>query len=433
MGSNREPSKLNAYTSNELRYEIRDIVAFAKKIEAAGQDITWENIGDPVAKGDYCPAWIMDIVSQKACLASTYSYSDSQGAPATRQFLSEIIGKRGGVSLSPSDILFTNGLGEAISRIFTMLHPSCRVLVPNPVYTALVQAEQLHSRLTAVSYRLHPETGWKPDFEEIDSILESDRSIRGILVVNPDNPTGSVLSKNQLSSFVELARKHGAFLIIDETYIHIQTETPVHASEVLEDIPALVLRSISKEFPWPGARCGWIEMYNRRHDEDFSTWCETLVAAKRLEVCSASLPQLILPEVIEHPLYLPHLHNRARIFRQRAREAAQILGQSTRVAYSVPQGAFYSAIHFTEPLPLKGQLTTASAELHHLAQEKTADKLPDARFCAWLLTSTGICCVPLSAFCSPVPGFRLTLLESDDRKRKWIYETVVKAVEEYYA
>ena len=94
-------------------------------------------------------------------------------------------------------------------------------------------------------------------------------------------------------------------------------------SQWIQDVPAIAMRGISKEYPWPGARCGWIEVLNRTRDENFNTYVNSLLAAKRLEVCSTTLPQMSLPLVCGNGRYQRHLLDRAQMFSNRADEAVR--------------------------------------------------------------------------------------------------------------
>ena len=100
-----------------------------------------------------------------------------------------------------------------------------------------------------------------------------------------------------LQRIVEIAKEFNLMLISDEIYINIvYNGTKTYAlSEVIEDVPGIALKGISKELPWPGSRCGWAEFYNRQRDDSFDRLCTALEDAKMIEVCSTKLPQLTIP------------------------------------------------------------------------------------------------------------------------------------------
>ena len=113
---NQEPWEHPAVA--EMRYEIREIVTVATQLEEAGLDITWENIGDPVQRGHQVPDWIRDIIKDSLNHNESYAYVPSQGNLKTRKFLASQTNKRSGAKISENDILFFNGLGDAISTHF---------------------------------------------------------------------------------------------------------------------------------------------------------------------------------------------------------------------------------------------------------------------------------------------------------------------------
>ena len=115
----------------------------------------------------------------------------------------------------------------------------------------------------------------------------------GILIINPDNPTGAVYPTYILEAIVELAKRYDLFIICDEVYHHIvyngTSTSPL--SDVIGDVPAIAMRGVSKEMPWPGSRCGWIEVYNGEKDPMFAKYVQSILNAKMVEVCSTTLPQ----------------------------------------------------------------------------------------------------------------------------------------------
>ena len=110
--------KLLRTGADELSYEIREIVKKAIRLEEAGLNIFWENIGDPIQKGTELPQWIKDVISNLSQDSNSYSYCHSKGVPETREFLAAKNNALGGVQITPEDILFFNGLGDAIAKIY---------------------------------------------------------------------------------------------------------------------------------------------------------------------------------------------------------------------------------------------------------------------------------------------------------------------------
>ncbi|MBB3892359.1 aspartate/methionine/tyrosine aminotransferase [Phenylobacterium haematophilum] len=207
--------------ADNLRYEIRQIVEVAKAIEAAGQPIRWENIGDPVAKGEHPPAWIKEIVGRVAQDDLSFAYSPTKGLDDTRAYIANERNLEGGIQITADDILFFNGLGDAISTIYGALHPSARVIGPNPAYPTHSSAEAAHAGAPHITYRLDPQNGWKPDLADLESKVAANPHIAAILIINPDNPTGFVYPQDTLAAIVDIARRYGLFLISDEIYSNL--------------------------------------------------------------------------------------------------------------------------------------------------------------------------------------------------------------------
>ena len=353
-----------------------------------------------------------------------------------REALAAHVNNRPGARVSAADIIFFNGVADAVSKVYGFLSAHARVIGPSPAYSTHSSAESAHSALPHITYDLDPENGWMPDLVDLRRKIQAYPSIAGILIINPNNPTGAVYPPELLEEIVAIAREFGLFLIADEIYIHmvfpgIQT---VHLSEVATDVPAIVMRGISKELPWPGSRCGWIEVLNRATDQNFSSYVDSVIAAKRLEVCSTSGPQLTVPRIFGDPRYAGHLEERARVFAARADEAYEALRDVPGLMVNRAQGAFYMTALFEHgALDGDNRLPIADAALRELVEQHCVGAAPDARFVYHLLASTGICVVPLTGFFTPRPGFRFTLLETDDAKRAWIFRTLAEAVSEYVA
>ncbi|MCF6147802.1 MAG: pyridoxal phosphate-dependent aminotransferase [Candidatus Kuenenia sp.] len=419
-----------------LTYEIRAIVAVANELNKLGVDITWENIGDPVQKGEKIPQWIKDIVIQLVSEDKTYGYVATQGVPETRKFLADQVNKRGGYQISPDDIIFFNGLGDAVSTIFSLLKREARVIGPSPAYSTHSSAEAAHSGYDHLTYDLDPDNNWLPDLNDIENKIKYNDSIAGMLLINPDNPTGAVYPRPFLEKIVDIAKRYGLFLICDEIYANIVyngAET-ANLSEIIGNVPGMAMRGISKEFPWPGSRCGWIEVFNQELNPEFKNYIKSLINAKMLEVCSTSLPQYAIPLVMGNPNYQAHLEKRRTTYEHRAYEACEIFSKADGIQVVKPQGAFYMSIVFKDTvLNAQQTLPIENSTVKKYIEDKVSGVEVDKRFVYYLLGATGICVVPLTGFCCTRKGFRITLLETDDEKRKWTWNTITENIKKYLA
>ncbi len=421
--------------ADELSYEIREIVAVGQKLSGMGTKISWENIGDPVAKGHKLPSWIKDIViSVIKEDESAFGYSPTKGLLETRKFISEQRNKEKGAQITPEDILFFNGLGDAISKIYTNLNANARIIGPDPAYPTHSSAEAAHARSGHLTYKLDPENHWLPDIEDLRNKVKYNPQVSGILIINPDNPTGMVYPKDVLEKIVGIAKEFKLFIISDEIYANIfyHADHITLLSSVIGEVPGIAMRGLSKEIPWPGGRCGWLEFYNTEKDPVFARYAKSVVDAKMMEVCSTTLPQKVLPKVYADPRYASYLKEKSAFYKNRADTAYEILSKVPNILVTKPSGAFYLSVVFKDGVLKKEQtLPISNKEAQTYIESLVAKTHLDKRFVYYLLASTGICVVPLSGFNSKLPGFRVTLLEINDEKFKTVFETIAKSINSY--
>ena len=423
--------------AGSLSYEIREIVGVGREIRALGREVIWENIGDPIEKGERVPDWISSVVHELLDEPASWGYCDTAGVPATREFLAAQVNNReGGVKVTPNDILFFNGLGDAVAKVYGFLRREARVLGPSPAYSTHSSAEAAHSGYSQVTYELDPYNGWMPDVDDIRNKVKYNDSIAGILLLSPDNPTGAVYDRDTLEAIAEIARQHNLFMIADEIYAHIvyNGHTRLHMSQWIGDVPALAMRGISKEYPWPGSRCGWLEVLNKDKDGNFAQYVDSILAAKRLEVSSTTLPQMSIPRVIGDARYPAHLERRAAMFEKRADDAVQAFDGCDPVIVNKPSGAFYMTVMFKPGVLNRHQtLSIENTVIRARIEELVRNVSPDKRFVYYLMGATGIVVVPLTGFHCKHEGFRVTLLETDDAKRAYIFRTLREAIDTYIA
>lgn len=421
--------------AGELTYEIRGIVEVAEKIKSLGQEIYWENIGDPVAKGYQIPEWIKDIVKKAIDNNKSFAYNPTKGLLPTREFLAKRRNAKNGVKITSDDICFFNGLGDAISKVYTYLARECRVIGPSPAYSTHSSAEGAHAGYPHITYNLLPEKNWLPDLQDLRNKIKYNPAISGILIINPDNPTGMVYPKKILQQIVKIAKEYDLFIVSDEIYCNVAHDEKkmTTLAEIIGDVPGISMKGISKEFPWPGSRCGWIEIYNKNKDEVFAKYIKSIMNAKMLEVCSTTLPQSVIPTVMSDPRYESHLEERRKFYKKRSEMAFDILKKVQGIISPKATGAFYISTVFKKGvLNNKQRLKIKNEKVRKFVEEKTAnDVSPDKRLVYYLMGATGICVVPLSGFNCNLQGFRATLLESDDAKFKWIFETIASKITEY--
>ena len=427
-----------------MQYGIREIVDVIQKMKelAPETDFVFENIGDPIAKSWHVPQFLKELIQEETEREgdAVFGYSHSRGLPSTRKWVVEEAKK-----FSPSStldyeyVLFTSGLGAAISALYHMLPQKARIIQPSPSYPTHASMESFNAGAKPVSYQLDPSNHWQPDLEDLEQQLEANPDIVGILIINPNNPTGAVYSKETLEALVKLAEKYGLMLISDEVYFRMVYNG--HHFEQLTEIaqgrvPLMVLRGISKDVPWPGGRCGWIEFHNTDLDEDYKAYAESVKKRVLMEVCSVSLPQFLVPRIYHHPQYQAWLKANNAELEKNGNYIADMLNKVDGLNAEPTNGAFYMMPLFEEGvLNTKQTLPITNDAIRAFIEKEVArpNMALDQRFTYYLLAATGICTVPASGFFSKHPGFRITTLERDDHKRQDTYTRLTEATRAYIA
>lgn len=422
--------------AGELVYEIRAIVEIADKLQEMGIKTNMENIGDPIAKGEKIPQWMKEVVADLVMQDCSYAYSPTRGVLETRQFLAEQTNRRGKTQITADDIMFFNGLGDAIQKVYGFLRREARIIGPSPTYSTHSSAEAAHAGTKPISYRLDPDNNWYPDLDDLRLSVKYNPSISGILIINPDNPTGAVYPERILQEMIAIAREYDLFVICDEVYHNIvyNGASTKPLSDLIGEIPALALKGISKEVPWPGARCGWIEVYNSDKDPIFKKYVKSILDAKMVEVCSTTLPQKAIPRLLSHPQYPVYLKERMARYEKFSNIAVEILQGVPGIKVNRTNGAFYMSVVFKTGLLKDTQsLPIEIAEVRSLVEKLVAEPgiALDKRFVYYLLASTGICVVPLSSFCTAERGIRITLLERNEPEFRRIFQTLAQSISDY--
>lgn len=425
-----------------LSYGIREVVDLAQVLRELDGKFRFigENIGDPVAKGWGTPEFVrtilLDLIRTRA--PDVFGYTHSRGNIRTRRWVVEYARRFSPNSrLDYEQVVFTSGLGAGINLLYRMLGPKARVLQPSPGYPAHVSNERFAAGAASIGYRLDPARGWQPDLEHMERQIKRHKNVAGILLINPNNPTGAVYSAETLEHVVRLAERYRLMIISDEVYFRMvfKGNRYVQITGLADGrVPLIVMRGLSKDVPWPGARCGWLEFHNVELDREFRLYIESLKKALLIEVCSTSLPQLALPLIYDHPQYPAWLKRYTDVLAENSRAIHTLLGRTPHLTINPIQGAFYMCALFDkgvlnrhQTLPVRKRSARAFIE-----RELARPGMPlDKRFAYYLLAATGICVVPLGDFESSYPGFRITTLERDPGQRDRTYKMISDSIGQY--
>jgi alanine-synthesizing transaminase len=236
-----------------VRYAIRDLACVADEVAKKGHKILPLNIGDPINFDFQTPAHLIESV-YKAMKDGKNGYAPS---PGIKEALDAIRGEaeRKGIT-SVQDVFVTSGVSETVDICLSaLLNPGDNLLTPCPDYP-LYSAVLAKSGLEINTYALNEDDGWQPDL--IDVHKKIGPRTRGIVLINPNNPTGAVCSRRMLEAIAELARRNN-LIISDEIYDKLILDDDQHISlaSVAPDVPIVTFGGLSKNYLAPGWRIGW--------------------------------------------------------------------------------------------------------------------------------------------------------------------------------
>lgn len=244
-----------------IEYAIRDVVVPATKLESQGHTILKLNIGDPIAYPGLPTPDHMVEAYVKALRDGHNGYSPSYGLPQLRQAIANDERSKGW-NASADDIYVCHGVTEALQILFaSVLCEGDTVLAPGPHYPPYMAYPQMYGA-TTVEYRLKPDDGWKLDLADIEAKM--DDSVRLLVLINPNNPCGSVANKEEIHRVLELARAYpNCIVVADEIYDGLDF-TGEHASvaSCSTVVPVVALNGVSKVYYAPGWRIGYMAIHD---------------------------------------------------------------------------------------------------------------------------------------------------------------------------
>ncbi|WP_041630352.1 pyridoxal phosphate-dependent aminotransferase [Corynebacterium variabile] len=262
-------------------YEIRGPVnAEAERMEADGHRILKLNTGNPAAFGFDAP----DTIVQDMITGLPYAagYSQSKGIPSARRAVVtryELIPDF--PAFTTNDVYLGNGVSELISMTTqALLNDGDEVLIPSPDYPLWTAATTLAGG-KAVHYLCDEENDWAPSIEDIESKVTP--RTKAIVVINPNNPTGAVYSREVLERIVAVAREHSLLVLSDEIYDKILYDDAVHinTASLCPDLLCITFNGLSKAYRAAGFRSGWMVLTGRKeHARGFIEGIELLCSTR---------------------------------------------------------------------------------------------------------------------------------------------------------
>ena len=251
-----KPIQKSAKLANVL-YDVRGpIVDVAKQMEDEGQKIIKLNIGNLAPFGFDAPEEIQQDMIRN--LPNSSGYSDSKGIFSARKAVMHYTQQQGIAGVTLDDIYLGNGASELINMATNaLLDNGDELLVPSPDYPLWTAAASL-SGGNPVHYKCDEANGWMPDLDDIRKKITP--RTKGLVVINPNNPTGVLYSDELLKALVDIAREHGLVLMADEVYDKVLYDGVKHTAlgSLSTDVLTLTFNSLSKSYRACGYRAGWM-------------------------------------------------------------------------------------------------------------------------------------------------------------------------------
>jgi alanine-synthesizing transaminase len=384
-------------------YAIRNVVAEARKVEAAGRRVRYLNIGDPVAFGFRTPPHLVAAV-ERAMRDGENGYTPSPGILPAREAVAADFAARG-VAISPERVLLTSGTSEGIELTLTALaEAGDEVLVPvptYPLYTAVVA--KIGAR--AVYYRTDPARGWLPDLDHVRALF-SPRT-RALVVIDPNNPTGARYPADVRRALVELADRHNVPILADEVYGDLAYDGPVPPLASLHrDAPVIAFSSLSKAYLAPGWRAGWLAVAPTERLDEVLAGIRKLADGR---LCSTGPMQRAIEAALTGDR--SHQDSFRAALRERAALSVRRLTAIDGVTCVAPTAAFYAMPKVALP-----------------------PGTTDEDYVLGLLRATGVLCVYGSGFgLPPSDGFLRVVFLAAPAELEEIYDQVASFTREYLA
>lgn len=289
MSSQAIPQLRKSDKLNGICYDIRGpVLDYANKLEDEGQKILKLNIGNPAPFGFHAPDEIMrDVIYN---LRDAEGYSHSKGLFAARKAVVQRCQSDGLLETDISDVIMGNGVSELIVMAMqALLNSGDEVLIPAPDYPLWTAASSLAGG-KPVHYLSDEENGWQPDIADIERKITA--NTRAIVVINPNNPTGAVYSRESLEAIVALAEKHNLVVLADEIYDRILYDDAVHIplASLVKKVLCLTFNGLSKTYRLAGFRSGWIIMSGNK--EYAKSYIEGLEMLASMRLC-ANVPAML--------------------------------------------------------------------------------------------------------------------------------------------
>ena len=388
-----------AVRTDNITYAVRDIVVLANEVAKSGKEMLYLNIGDPNIF-DFAPPKHMIDATYQAMLKNYNGYAPSSGVKSAITSIEKEAERKGIKNIH--DIFVTTGASEAIDICLTALvNNGENVLTPTPgypLYTAIASKLQMMEN----PYYLDESNGWQPDLEDIKSKVNE--KTKAIIIINPNNPTGSNGSYETLKQLVDFAVEHNLVIFADEIYDKLLMDGKKHVTiaSINKDASVITFGGLSKNYMVPGFRIGWGIVSGQK--EILKDYIEAINKILRARICANHPEQYGIPAALDGDQ--SHITIAMEKLTRRRDLTYEMLNAIPGISCVKPEGAFYAF---------------PKVEVKN-----------DNHFVAELIKETGVVVVPGTGF-GQLPGtshFRVVFLPQDEVLIK-AYKSIAAFYEKY--
>lgn len=380
-----------------VTYAIRDIIVMADQVKKTGKKMYYLNIGDPNVYDFSTPPEIIESI-HRAMIDNKNGYASSIGEQFALDSIRRDAEKKGIRNIQ--SIFITSGASEAIEICLSaLINKGENFLMPTPGYP-LYTAVQSKYEMEPNPYYLDESNGWQPDIEDIKAKIN--KKTKAIVLINPNNPTGSIYKEETLREIINLARENNLVIFADEIYdkLIFDGKKMVSIASLDDQVPMITFSGLSKNFLAPGFRIGWgVVSGNPEFVNDYIEAIHKLLRAR----VSANHPlQYAIPTALDG--MQSHLKDVISRLETRRQITMDKLATIEGIRLIQPEGAFYAF--------------------------PSIDVQDDAHFCAELIKETGVVVVPGTGF-GQRPGsnhFRIVILPPED-----VMSVAFSLIKEFYS
>jgi len=317
-----------------VSYAIREVVLPARQLEKQGIKVIYLNIGDP-NKYDFDTPTHMKEALYEATNQGHNGYTASEGDLELRNAIINREKKRNKVDYELDDVCITSGVTEGLQILLNAsLDPGEELLIPGPTYPQYSLITRFNDAIP-ISYHCIEEENWQPDVEDIRKKISE--KTKGIVIINPNNPTGALYSKKVIKEIIDIAGEFKIQVISDEIYDDMTFDETQYATATLgKDVPVITFNGFSKVYLVPGWRMGYTLFH---HSGELDEIQDAYLRIARSRLCASSICQRACIAALKGPQ--DHIKKVNDKLRKRRDFSYKRLNEIEGISTAKPDGAFY--------------------------------------------------------------------------------------------